>query len=72
MHKSTSLKWQDAHYWYCCSTVVFVDQVGAFLEHVHRILKASERFLTKFPVVSLYFTCLMALLASTATTATIT
>ena len=58
-----------------CSTeeiVVFVDRVGVFLEHVYRNFKASGRFSTNFPVVSLYFTCLLALVASTAIAATIT
>ena len=53
---------------YC---IVFVDRVGVFLENVPRTLKPSERFLTNFPVVSLYFTCFLALVASTATAGTI-
>ena len=51
---------------------VFVNRVGVFLEHMHRTLKASERFSTNFPMVSLYFTCLLALVVSTTTAATIT
>ena len=54
------------------SCVVFLDRVGVFLEHVHGTLKASERFSANFPVVSLYFTCLLALVASIATAAKIT
>ena len=58
-----------------CSTdlddcVVFVDRlVDVFLEHVHRTLKASERFTAALPVVSLYFTRLLAPGASPASTA---
>ena len=50
----------------------FVDRVGVFLEHVHRTLKASERFTPNFPVVSLFIACLLVLVASTETAATIT
>ena len=50
----------------------FVDRIGVFLEHMHRTLKDSEQFSTNFLVVFLYFTCLLALEASTATAATIT
>ena len=43
-----------------CSTdldycLVFVDQVGVFLGHGHRILKASEQFTPDSPIISLYF-----------------
>ena len=53
---------------YC---VVFVDQVDVFLEHVHRTLKASERLMPNFLIVFLYFTCLLALVSNTTTTAAI-
>ena len=60
-----------------CSTaldncVVFVDRVGVFLEHVHRTLKASERFTPNVPVVSLFIACLLVLVASTTTAVTFT
>ena len=51
---------------------VFVDQVGVFLEHVHRTIKASECFTLNFPIISVYFAWLLALLASTRTVATYT
>ena len=47
--------------------VVFVDQVGAFHEHVHRTLKASKQFMPDFPVVSLDFGCLLTTIAATFT-----
>ena len=43
---------------YC---VVFVNRVGVFLKHVHTTLKASEWFTPDFPVISLYFACLVVL-----------
>ena len=60
-----------------CSTdldycAVFVDRVGVFLEHMHRTLRASERFTPNFPVVSVLFACLVALVAITTTAATFT
>ena len=76
IHKSTALKWQDAHYRYAVRltwiTVVFVDRVGVFLEHVHRTWKASEWFMSNFSVISLYIACLLTLIASTTTAATFT
>ena len=52
-----------------CSTdlddcVVFVDRVSVFLEHVHRTLKASERFTPNFPVISFHIESLLALATS--------
>ena len=60
-----------------CSTnleyrVAFVDRVGVFLEHARRTLKASKRFAPDFPVVCLYPACLLAPVASTKTSATLT
>ena len=60
-----------------CSTdldncVVFVGRVGVFFEHVHRTLKASERFTSNFSIVSLYIACLLSLVASTTTAAAFT
>ena len=60
-----------------CSTdldncVVFIDWVGVFLEHVHKILKASERFTSNFSVISLYIGCLLDLVASATIVATFT
>ena len=57
----------DLDYW-----VVFVNRVDVFLEHMHRTLKASERFMPNFPVISFYFACLLVLIVSTTTAATIT
>ena len=61
----------------CCSTeidycVVFIVWVGVFLEHIHRTLKASERFKPNFPDISLHFACLLAHVTSTTTAATFT
>ena len=46
---------------YC---VIFVCWVGVCLEQAHRTLKASEWSVPDFPVISLYFVCLLALVAS--------
>ena len=54
---------------YC---VVLVCLVGVYLEHLHITLKVSEVFTPGFPITSLYFACLLALIASITTTATVT
>ena len=53
------------------TSAVFVERVGVFLEHVDRTLKASELLTPNFPVVSLHFACLLALVASNTTAATL-
>ena len=52
----------------------FFDRVGAclFIEQVHRTFKASKQFMPDSPILSCYFACLLALVASMTTATTFT